>query len=695
MNDERSVAEDVAAADGPHAHEGPPMTELERIRHSAAHVLATAILRLWPEAQFAAGPPVENGFYYDVELPHRISPEDFEKIEAEMKKEIKANHRFERVELSRADALAMASRGELGALGARPSQSKFKLDIIQNIPEDETITIYRNGDFTDLCAGPHVMRTGNIGAFRLTHVASAYYKGDESNPQLQRIYGTAFKNKTQLDAYFAMLEEAKKRDHRKLGKELELFTFDDDVGPGLPMWLPRGAAIIEELEKLAKETEFAAGYQRVRTPHIARESLYLTSGHLPYYAESMFPSMRLLEEKDKERLRKVNAIIAHFDSYGGEVWDRVLNEARSSKLSDDATKEDLFSKLELVHLAERADDAKLRELKQIADSIGDPYYLKAMNCPHHHKLYAAVPHSYRDLPLRLAEYGTNYRYEQSGELFGLMRVRSLQMNDAHIYCTEEQFEDEFNAVNQMYLKYFKIFGIEKYVMRFSTHDPAKLGQKFVDNSTLWLKTEEMVRGVLQRSGINYIEVPNEAAFYGPKIDVQVWSAIGREFSIATNQVDFAVPARFGLVYKTHENTEATPLCIHRAPLGTHERFIGFLIEHYAGNFPLWLAPEQVRVLPIGDEAPLLEYARAIQAELRSHEVRADLDASSDHIKAKIASAEQMKVHTMLVIGNRDMEANAVSVRVHGQGNLGAKPREEVMADILQSIRERRSQHSSS
>ena len=665
------------------------MTDLERLRHSCAHVLATAILRLWPEAQFAAGPPVENGFYYDVELPHRISPEDFEKIEAEMKKEVKANHRFERVELPRADALAMASRGELGALGARPEPSKFKLDIIQNIPEDETITIYRNGDFTDLCAGPHVMRTGNIGAFRLTNVASAYYKGDEKNPQLQRIYGTAFKNKTQLEEYFAMLEEAKKRDHRKLGKELELFTFDDDVGPGLPMWLPRGAAIIEELEKLAKETEFAAGYQRVRTPHIARENLYLTSGHLPYYADSMFPPMTLVEDKDKERLQKVNAIVAHFESYGGDVWEDVLVEVKSGNLSDAAVREDLFDKLELVRLAERADEAKLRELKQIADSIGDRYYLKAMNCPHHHKLFAAVPHSYRDLPLRLAEYGTNYRYEQSGELFGLMRVRSLQMNDAHIYCTEEQFEEEFNAVNEMYLKYFKIFGIEKYVMRFSTHDPSKLGRKFVDNSELWVKTEAMVRGVLQRNEINYVEVPNEAAFYGPKIDVQVWSAIGREFSIATNQVDFAVPARFGLVYKTRENTEAIPLCIHRAPLGTHERFIGFLIEHYAGNFPLWLAPEQVRVLPIGDDAALLEYARAIQTELRAHEVRAELDASNDHIKAKISAAEQMKVHTMLVIGNRDMEGNAVSLRVHGKGNLGAKPRDEMIVDILSAIKERR------
>jgi threonyl-tRNA synthetase len=613
------------------------MTELERIRHSAAHVLATAILRLWPEAQFAAGPPVENGFYYDLELPHRISPEDFEKIEAEMRKEIKANHRFERSVVSREQALALAQKGELASLGARPEPSKFKLDIVENIPAGEEISLYRNGDFLDLCAGPHVMRTGNIGAFRLTNVASAYYKGDENNPQLQRIYGTAFKNKTQLDEYFAMLEEAKKRDHRKLGRELELFTFDDDVGPGLPMWLPRGAAMIEELEKLAKETEFAAGYQRVRTPHIARESLYLTSGHLPYYADSMFPPMELQE--------------APSEIPGGVGVPPAGEDVSPSRTS-----------------------ARVER-----------YYLKAMNCPHHHKLFAAVPHSYRDLPLRLAEYGTNYRYEQSGELFGLMRVRSLQMNDAHIYCTEEQFEAEFNAVNQMYLKYFKIFGIEKYVMRFSTHDPSKLGQKFVDNSELWIKTEAMVRGVLQRSGINYMEVPNEAAFYGPKIDVQVWSAIGREFTIATNQVDFAVPARFGLTYKTRENTEATPLCIHRAPLGTHERFIGFLIEHYAGNFPLWLAPEQVRILPIGDEAPLLEYARSIQSELRAHQVRAELDASSDHIKAKIARAEQMKVHTMLVLGKRDLEANAVSVRVHGKGNLGARSRDEVISQLLQEI----------
>ena len=320
----------------------------------------------------------------------------------------------------------------------------------------------------------------------------------------------------------------------------------------------------------------------------------------------------------------------------------------------------------------------------------DNYRLKAMNCPHHHKLYAALPRSYRDLPLRLAEYGTCYRYEQSGELIGLMRVRSMQMNDAHLYMTPEQFESEFNAVNEMYLNYFKLFGLDKYLMRFSTHDPAKLGQKFVDEPELWKQTEEMTRNVLKNSGINYVEVPNDAAFYGPKIDVQVWSVIGREFSIATNQVDFAQPRRFNLVYKDRDNTEKTPICIHRAPLGTHERFIGFLIEHYAGNFPLWLSPEQVRILTIGDEPQLVDYSRAILAELRSHQVRAEIEASTDKINGKIQRAEQMKIHTMFVIGKRDMEANAVSVRVHGKGNLGAKPRGEVMADILQSIKERRS-----
>jgi threonyl-tRNA synthetase len=607
------------------------MNELQRIRHSCAHVMATAILRLWPEAQFASGPPVENGFYYDVDLPHRISPEDFSRIEEEMKKEIKANHTFEKVIVTREQALQDAQSGRLGALGERPGNpSRFKIGNLQDIPEGEAISYYKNGDFIDLCAGPHVMRTGNIGGFKLTSVASAYYKGDERNPQLQRIYGTAFKNKTDLEAYFKMLEEAKRRDHRKIGHEMGLFTIDPDfTGPGLPLWLPKGGAILEELEKLAKETEFAAGYVRVKTPHIARERMYLTSGHLPYYAESMFPPMELTEG----------------DSVG-----------TSSGQKSTSTK----------------------------------YYLKAMNCPHHHRIFSAEPRSYRDLPLRLAEYGTCYRYEQSGELFGLMRVRSLNMNDAHIYCTPEQFAQEFNAVNEMYLKYFKIFGIEKYVMRFSTHDPAKLGQKFVDEPALWVQTEDMVRDVLKNSGINFIEVANEAAFYGPKIDVQVWSVIGREFTLSTNQVDFAVPRKFGLVYRDSDNTEKTPLCIHRAPLGTHERFVGFLIEHYAGNFPLWLAPEQVRVLTIGQEEPLVNYAKEIVRELRGNMVRAEGEYSNDKINGKIQAAELAKVHTMLVVGPRDMAAGAVSVRLHGKGSVGARPKAEVIQNLLDAIRGRTS-----
>jgi threonyl-tRNA synthetase len=465
------------------------------------------------------------------------------------------------------------------------------------------------------------MRTGNIGAYKLTTVASAYYKGDEKNPQLQRVYGTAFKNKTQLEEYFKMLEEAKRRDHRKIGAEMGLFALDAEyVGPGMPLWLPKGTVMVEELEKLAKETEFAAGYVRVKTPHLAKEKMYQTSGHLPYYAESMFPPMELKEKGAAP---------------GAE--------------------------------AER-------------------YFLKAMNCPHHHRIFAAEPRSYRDLPLRLAEYGCCYRYEQSGELFGLMRVRSLNMNDSHIYCTPEQFAQEFQAVNDMYLKYFKIFGIEKYEMRFSTHDPARLGEKYVGEPELWLKTEDMVRQVLKTSGINYVEVPNEAAFYGPKIDVQVWSVIGREFTLATNQVDFAVPKRFGLVYKDRDNVEKTPLCIHRAPLGTHERFIGFLIEHYAGNFPLWLAPEQVRVLPVTEAQ--IEYAKGIVGELRANQVRAELEFSNDKLQGRILRAEEARVHTMLVVGPKEQDALAVAVRVHGKGHQGIKPRLEAVAGILLAIKER-------
>jgi threonyl-tRNA synthetase len=421
---------------------------------------------------------------------------------------------------------------------------------------------------------------------------------------LTRIYGLAFNTKEELENFLKQREEAEKRDHRKLGKELKIFMFDEDVGPGLPLWLPNGTIMVDELEDLAKQTEKDAGYLRVKTPHLAKESMYLKSGHLPYYKDGMFPPM---------------------------------------------------------------------------EYEGVKYYLKAMNCPHHHKIYGSESRSYRDLPLRLAEYGTCYRHEKSGELFGLMRVRMLSMNDAHMYCTEEQFGDEFRAVNDMYLKYFKIFGIDKYVMRFSTHDPKRLGEKFVNEPALWKKTEDMVRQVLIDSKIPFVEIPNEAAFYGPKIDVQVWSAIGREFTLATNQVDFAVPKRFGLTYTTKDGKIETPLCIHRAPLGTHERFIGFLIEHYAGNFPLWLSPIQVKVIPVRENHN--RYAEDIAKKLRLTGFRVDCDTNEGNMGGKIRDGKRNKVPYMIVVGDKDIEAKKVTVESRDKGNLGQMDMEDFIKKV--------------
>lgn len=551
--------------------------------HSSAHLMAEALEAFYPGIKFGIGPPIDHGFYYDVDLgDHTISSEDFPKIEAKMLELAKQANKYVRKEVGKQEAIAyFTEKGD-----------QYKLDLLQEL-EDGKITFYEQGNFTDLCRGPHIPDTGSIKAVKLMNIAGAYWRGDEKNKQLTRIYGITFPKKSQLDEYLAMLEEAKKRDHRKIGKEMNIFTFDEDVGPGLPLWLPNGAVMIEELERLAKRSEHSAGYQRVRTPHIAKESMYLTSGHLPYYQDSMFPPM---------------------------------------------------------------------------DMDGEKYYLKAMNCPHHHKIFKELNPSYRDLPIRLAEYGTCYRYEQSGELFGLMRVRCLQMNDAHIYCTREQFATEFNAVNEMYLKYFKIFNIDKYVMRFSTHEPSKLGKKYVDNPELWKQTEDMVRQVLIDSKIPYVEVPDEGAFYGPKIDVQVWSAIGREFTLATNQVDFAVPARFGLTYKNSQNQMETPICIHRAPLGTHERFIGFLIEHFAGNFPIWLAPKQVSILPISDRYN--DYAKKVLQLLINSDIRGLLDQRDEKIGKKIRDAEMKKVPYMLIVGEKEFAENTVSVRKHGGGDLG-------------------------
>lgn len=566
-------------------------SNLSKIRHSASHILAEAVLKLYPATKLAIGPATEDGFYYDLDFVSPISEDDLSAIETEAKRILAEGRTFERSELEIDEAIA----------NAKLENAPYKLELLTDLKAkgETTVSFYSSmyDDkiwFADLCAGPHVDNAKEIGAFKLLNLAGAYWRGDEKNKQLTRIYGTAFATETELNEHLAMLEEAKKRDHRKLGKELEIFTFDDKVGAGLPLWLPNGAVMIEELEKLAKEMENKAGYKRVKTPHIAKEELYLTSGHLPYYADGMFPPMEM---------------------------------------------------------------------------DGETYYLKAMNCPHHHLIFASSPKSYRDLPLRLAEYGTCYRYEKSGELFGLMRVRSMQMNDAHMYCTKEQFRQEFEAVNDLYAQYFKIFGIDKFVMRFSTHDPAHLGKKYVDEPELWKQTEDMVREVLVASNIPFVEVPNEAAFYGPKIDVQVWSAIGREFSLATNQVDFAQPRRFNLSYTNELGAPEVPVCIHRAPLSTHERMIGFLIEHYAGNFPLWLAPVQAKVLPISDKH--LDYAQKVYQELREAGIRVELDNGNESIGKKIREAELKKTPYMLVVGDKEAEAGTVAVRSRTKDDLGA------------------------
>jgi threonyl-tRNA synthetase len=571
--------------------------------HSTAHLMAEAIEDRFPGVKFWVGPPVDNGFYYDIDLGGRsLHEEDLKAIETKMKELAKQNNPFIRKEISKADAISyFEEKGD-----------EYKLDLLQNLPDGE-ITFYTQGAFTDLCRGPHIPHTGLIKAVKLTNIAGAYWKGDEKNKMLTRVYGVSFPSQKELDEYLILLEEAKKRDHRKLGKELGIYTMDDDVGQGLIMWMPNGTIIIEELEKLAKETEEAAGYHRVVTPHIAKESMYLTSGHLPYYADSMYPPMELEGEK---------------------------------------------------------------------------YYLRAMNCPHHHKIFAAEPKSYRDLPYRIAEYGTVYRYEQSGELFGLMRVRCLHMNDAHIYCTKDQFESEFRAVNEMYLKYFRIFGIDKYVMRLSLHSPEKLGKKYVNEPELWKETETMVRQVLIESGIPFVEVQDEAAFYGPKIDVQIYSVIGREFTLATNQVDFSQGRSFKLSYTTADNNHDTPLIIHRAPLGTHERFIGFLLEHYAGKLPLWLSPQQVKILPISDK--FMDFAQLVKNQLKAAGVRVSIDDRNEKIGKKIRDTELQRVPYMLVVGEKEVNEGRVSIRRQGKGDAGNMGIEEFISVITREIKERSS-----
>ncbi len=574
--------------------------------HSAAHLMAQAVKYYWPNAKLTIGPAIENRFYYDFDIEDPFTEKDLLKIEKKMHEYSKKDYPCIRCEVTRDEAIEIFSK----------MNESYKLEILEDIDSDQMLTSYSQGSFVDLCRGPHVPSTGKIKYFKLLSSSGAYWRGDENNKMLQRIYGTAFHSKAALKDYLMLMEEAKKRDHRKLGKDLKIFIFNEEIGPGLPLWLPNGTVMIEELEKLAKESEKLLGYQSVRTPHIAKGTIYNKTGHLPYYQDSMYPAMNI---------------------------------------------------------------------------DGIEYYIKPMNCPHHHKIYDAYPRSYKELPVRFSEYGACYRYEKSGQLFGLMRVRSLQMNDAHIYCTRDQFKREFMSVCKLYLDYFKIFGIKKYSMRLSLHDKQGLGKKYVDEPTLWLETEKWVREAMIEGGIDFEEVNGEAAFYGPKIDVQVWSAIGKEFTLATNQVDFAIPNRLNLVYKDKDGSEKTPLCIHRAPLGTHERFIGFLIEHFGGNFPLWLAPIQVNVIPVSDKN--LSYAFKINNTLISEGIRSVINEKSDKIGAKIRHAELEKNNVMLIVGDKEESNKTVSYRRRFDGDMGIRNFQELKNELLNEIKTRSLSHS--
>jgi len=609
------------------------MSDLDRLRHSCAHVLATAVSRLWPDVQFAAGPPVENGFYYDMDLAHRITPDDFEKIEAEMKMVVKDNAPFERITVSRNEALELAKSGRLGFIAERPLESTFKIDLLNDIPEDEEISIYKNGDFWDLCAGPHVGRTGNCKAFKLMSIASAFYKGDKNNKSLQRLYGTCFKNSTDLQDHLTRLEEAKKRDHRRLGRELGLFHIDEAVGQGLVLWKPKGALVRRALQEFITEELDKQGYSQVFTPHIGKLDLYRTSGHFPFYQESQYPAIA-----ERDTLEKL--------------------------ADEDATCAQLINGL--------------------SDGTYEGYLLKPMNCPHHIKIFDSDPHSYRDLPVRLAEFGTVYRWEQSGELGGMTRVRGFTQDDAHIFCTPDQLAGEVTGCLDLVKKVLNTLGMHEYRVRLSLRDPDS--DKYVGDPANWDKAEDALREAVKTLGVEYSEELGEAAFYGPKIDFVVKDVIGRDWQLGTVQVDYNLPVRFGLSYVGSDNQPHTPVMVHRAPFGSLERFTGLLIEHFEGKFPTWLAPEQVRVLAISDKT--LEAAEKTAAALADAGIRCTLDRSSDKIGAKIRLARLDRVPYMLVLGAREVEDGTVSIRHREREDLGAIPLHDFIETIQKEIRER-------
>jgi threonyl-tRNA synthetase len=599
------------------------MTPLEEVRHSAAHVLAAAVLRLYPKTQLDIGPPTDNGFYYDFDSEVAFTPEVLEQIEAEMKKIIKENQRFERVEVSREEAKKIIS--DMG-------QEEYKLGRLEDIPEGETISFYRNGEFHDLCAGSHVSYTKKIKAFKLLQVAGSYHRGDSDNKQLQRIYGTAFASKDELAEHIQRMEEAKKRDHRNIGRDMGLFHIDEMVGQGLVLWKPKGAIIRQELEKFISAELNKQGYSQVYTPHVGKLDLFRTSGHFPYYQDSQYPP------------------IIHRD-----YLSQLAKEGCSCS--------DLSNKLE--------------------DGEIDGYLLKPMNCPMHIRIFRSEQRSYRDLPIRMAEFGTVYRWEQSGELNGMTRVRGFTQDDAHLFIREDQLQTEIQGCLGLVKLVFSILGMNDYRVRVSLRDPES--DKYVGSAKAWDKAESALRDAVINLGVDFEEELGEAAFYGPKIDFVVKDVIGREWQLGTVQVDYNLPERFDLSYVGSDNQDHRPVMIHRAPFGSMERFCGVLIEHFAGNFPTWLAPEQVRILPMNDD--LIEQAEKHMDQLKQKGIRTSIDSLSGKLGAKIRKAENDKIPHMLIIGKKEAEEGKVSVRSRANPKLdGSCLLDEFSAAVTSEIK---------
>ncbi|HSY52953.1 MAG TPA: threonine--tRNA ligase [Opitutaceae bacterium] len=613
-----------------------PMTPLEELRHSASHILATALLRIFPDAKLDIGPPTDTGFYYDVDLDHKLTTEDLARIEAEMKKVADENQPFQRKEVSREEATEIIKK-----IG----QERYKLGRLADIPEGEKISFYQNGEFIDLCAGTHVRYSSKLKAFKLLSIAGAYHRGDEHNKQLQRIYGTAFPTKEELAQQLERVEQAKARDHRKLGRDLKLFVIDEDVGQGLILWTPNGSIIRQELQNFISEELRKQGYSQVFTPHIGKLELYKTSGHFPYYKESQFTPV-----VENESLAK----ILHEGCSCAEMVVRL--EAVSAQLAEQINQR--TGKITITPDRVKPNDQLL-----------DGFMLKPMNCPHHIKIFASQPHSYRDLPVRLAEFGTVYRWEQSGELNGMTRVRGFTQDDAHLFCTEEQVAAEVLGCLALVKIVLTTLGMSDYRVRVGLRDPDS--NKYTGESANWDKAESACREAAKTLGVPFTEEPGEAAFYGPKIDFVIKDVIGREWQLGTVQVDYNLPVRFDLSYIGADNQPHRPVMIHRAPFGSMERFCGVLIEHFAGDFPAWLAPEQVRLVPISDKVN--DYGRSLLDQLKAAGVRAMLDEHSDKLGAKIRRAELDKVPYTLVLGAKEAEAQSVSVRSRARGDEGVIP----------------------